>query len=308
MTLATTLRRSFRHSLMCSVAGVGVLGLAGTTMAQNPNAQPAPGMGGARPDMDRASPDKAGRPDRDSKHWDKSRDMKDMKAAHNKMLDQVVGFNVMPLARSQASNYENLKPGVGLVVENVTPDSKAAKAGLQNGDVIFQLRDQWVINTPQLCTLLAIQDADDDFEIKVYRGTERVDVDFELDQAALDNMNRMHDEAAMGSMDSGADRSMTRTDAGTPRSDGMRNNDRDDDDLAGVKAGQAGLIIPERFEYKDDQHSFDLSTDDGSKKLTVKDDDGNVLFEGPYNTQAERDAVPADLRAKFEKALRAKVN
>jgi hypothetical protein len=208
---------------------------------------------------------------------------------HNNMLSESIGATVRNRARTDAGDYKDLKKGVGLVVEEVTPGSKAAQAGLQKGDIIFKVGDQWVINTPQFCTLLAIQDANDTFEVKVYRGTERVDLNFKFDQTALDTMNRMHDDLAMASPDSRVDRTVIRGDG------------------ADVMGGQAGLIIPEKFSYADDTNRFDLRTEDGVKKLTVKDKDGNVIFDGPYNTQAERDALPADIKVKFERVLREKV-
>lgn len=209
---------------------------------------------------------------------------------HNNMLSESIGATVRTRARTEVGDYKDLKKGVGLVVEEITPDSKAAQADLRKGDLIFKVGDQWVINAPQFCTLLSIQDADDTFEVKVYRGTERVDLNFKFDQTALDTMNRMHDDAAMASPDARVDRTMTRGDG-----------------AAGM-SGQAGQIIPENFDYADDTHKFDLRTEDGVKKLTVKDKDDNVLFDGPYNTQAERDAVPADIKAKFERVLREKVD
>ena len=202
------------------------------------------------------------------------------------VLRDSFGVNVRPLNREMAASH-NLKPGVGLVVEEVNADSIAAKSKLQKGDILFQLEDQWLINPEQFATLLSMQEADDDFELKVYRGNDRIDLDFELDQTALDSLNRSF-SPAMGAMDQRTDRDLDRNRDAT----GLRSNP---------------IIIPEKFDFEDDQHDISIRTDDGVKKLLVKDKDGNVLFDGPYNTQQEREAVPADVKMKVEQVLREKV-
>ncbi len=209
--------------------------------------------------------------------------------SYGMLLRDNFGAMVRPLQREQAASHD-LKPGVGLVVEEVSAGSVAANGGLQKGDVIFKVGDQWAINAEQLATLLCIQDANNGFEVKVHRGTERVDLDYEFDQAALDTMSRAFDPA-YGAPDQRTDRAMDRNAKGWDKSMD-RNNP---------------IIIPEKFDYRDDLHSFDIRTEDGVKKLLVKDKDGNVLFDGPYNTMQEREAVPAEIKAKLERVLREKV-
>lgn len=214
------------------------------------------------------------------------------KAAYKGILRDNFGASVRPLQREQAVSQE-LKPGVGLVVEEVNASSVAANGGLQKGDVIFKVGDQWVINAEQFATLLSIQEADNGFEIKVHRGTERVDLDYKFDQTALDTMNRGF-QPVLGAPDQSFDRDIDRL---GDRSDLDRN----------IHSGNNPMIIPEKFDFKDDQHVISIRTDDGVKKLTVKDKDDNVLFDGPYNTLQDRQAVPDDIRAKVESVLREKV-
>jgi hypothetical protein len=227
----------------------------------------------------------------DEKHAGMNHDgMKHDRQGYESTLRDSFGISVRPLNRDMASSHD-LKPGVGLVVEEVSANSLAQNGKLQKGDIIFQLEDQWVINAEQLATLLSMRDADDDFELKVYRGTDRVDLDFEFDQAALDTMNRSL-SPALGALDQHTDRDLNRV------------GDRDRDN-AGL--GQNPMIIPQSFDFEDDQHDISIRTEDGVKKLLVKDKDGNVLFDGPYNTQQEREAVPADVKMKVEQVLREKV-
>lgn len=109
------------------------------------------------------------------------------------MLAETFGATVRPLPRDQAKG--DVKPGVGLSVENVKPDSLAAKSGLKDGDLLIKLGDQWVINPPQLGTLLSIQDVDASVKLTVLRGGEKVEIDLKVDQAAHDAMTKALDAA-----------------------------------------------------------------------------------------------------------------
>jgi hypothetical protein len=62
-----------------------------------------------------------------------------------------------------------LDPGTGLLVEHVTPESPAAKAGLQKHDVLVRLGDQVLITPKQFQTLIANHKAGDAVEIALLR-------------------------------------------------------------------------------------------------------------------------------------------
>ncbi len=62
-----------------------------------------------------------------------------------------------------------LDPGTGLIVEYVSPDSPAAKAGLQKHDVLVRLDDQVLIAPVQLQTLIANRKDGDTVEVHFLR-------------------------------------------------------------------------------------------------------------------------------------------
>lgn len=242
---------------------------------------------------------------------DTNRDVDRNISSHRDLLRDFLGLEVAPLTRDDLANYpdKDLKPGVGLKVVKLEHNGRAELAGIHEGDVLVRVSNQWIINEPQLLVLLAMHDADDAFEVMTYRrdGSEirRIDQDFKFDQAALDTLTQDNERLAMASIDGRTERSLTRTE--TDR-DHVRVSDRDDEQARReAAAATGGLIVPEKFDYRDDVYKYDLRTEDGVKKLTVKDRDGNVVFDGPYNTKAERDAVPAEIKSKFEAALRREV-
>lgn len=59
--------------------------------------------------------------------------------------------------------------------------------------------------------------------------------------------------------------------------------------------------ISQVISQSDGEHRLTIKVENGHKHLTVKDNDGKVLFDGPVNTDEERQAIPNDLLKKFKK-------
>jgi hypothetical protein len=63
-----------------------------------------------------------------------------------------------------------LKPGEGLVVIYVEPNSPAAKAGLQKYDILVEMGDQLLVHPGQLRKLVRLQKEGDAIKLSLYRG------------------------------------------------------------------------------------------------------------------------------------------
>jgi hypothetical protein len=64
----------------------------------------------------------------------------------------------------------NLAPGVGLVVTFITPDSPAAKAGLEKNDVLVEFEGQPLVHPAQLRKLVQVRKEGDKVELAFYRA------------------------------------------------------------------------------------------------------------------------------------------
>jgi len=69
-----------------------------------------------------------------------------------------------------------LKPGEGLVVIYVEPNSPAAKAGLQKYDVLVEMGDQLLVHPHQLRKLVRLQKQGDNIKLSFYRGGKKQSV------------------------------------------------------------------------------------------------------------------------------------
>src|SRR5277367_1581568 len=80
-----------------------------------------------------------------------------------------LGLSTEEASEALASQL-GLKPGQGLLVDFVAPDSPAAKAGIQKFDVIEQLGDQTLVDPVQLRKLVQMQKEGDAIKLTLYRG------------------------------------------------------------------------------------------------------------------------------------------
>jgi S1-C subfamily serine protease len=65
-----------------------------------------------------------------------------------------------------------IEPGTGLIVNEVLPDSPAARAGLQKGDVLVRLNGQVLVTPKQLQNLIQNRKPGDAVEVLYFRKSE----------------------------------------------------------------------------------------------------------------------------------------
>jgi len=110
-------------------------------------------------------------------------DRKELRLTHGNKLDSVqlesdaadkegpktwLGVVLNEVSPAVASQLP-IDPGTGLLVEHVTPESPAAKAGLQRHDVLLRLSDQVLIAPKQFQTLIANRKPGETVEIALLR-------------------------------------------------------------------------------------------------------------------------------------------
>jgi hypothetical protein len=65
--------------------------------------------------------------------------------------------------------HTDLPEGLGVVVENVEPDSPAAKAGITRFDILTKFADQLLVNSQQLDTLMRMRRPGEEVELTMFR-------------------------------------------------------------------------------------------------------------------------------------------
>jgi len=229
-----------------------------------------------------------------------------------------------------------LPDGFGLVVQDVMPDSPAAKAGIQKYDILKRLNDQQLVQESQLATLLAAIGKDTEVSLTVIRKGQEQKVTAKPEQRLLpaidrreyrlfnsgggprpdaEDMRRQAEEMRRA-MEQKARalqermRQERQSSPGTPRGADASPERllRDLKDAAGsqmrVETQSSTTTVDgtkARLRLKDNTGEIEVAAEKGQRILTAKDADGKVVFTGPVNTPEERAAVPEQFRKKLEK-------
>ena len=218
-------------------------------------------------------------------------------------------------------------PGLGLIVEEVIPESPAAKAGVQPLDVIKQVNDQLVSNPAHLAALARHFGKDIEVTLLVLRKGQEQKISVKIGERL------MRDPAAMradifGGM--GIGRKPLEPRGENPRGIGDDPNraprdPRDDapsprpkpseDLLREVRPGGAREVqshqnrvsttwntASAKVMLKDANGEIEVRSENGKRTLVAKNPKGETAFEGPIDTEAQREAIPAGFRKMLEQA------
>jgi hypothetical protein len=226
-----------------------------------------------------------------------------------------------------------LAAGEGVVVRSLDPDGPAAKAGLAGNDVITKVGGKPVGSHEQLREAVAALKPGDGVDVNFIhhgearsgrvtlgRAPERPRIPggringagglAELDDLMLDGMpqdqaKRIREAIEQNLKAFGADRGAD----GMEELMGRQFQDQMHRLFQGMElpeAGEAaegvmGLRSSSAIRMMDDQGSVELKSEDGGKTVRVFGKDGQVQWEGPYDTPQDKEAAPPEIRERIER-------
>ncbi|HET6247849.1 MAG TPA: PDZ domain-containing protein [Tepidisphaeraceae bacterium] len=178
----------------------------------------------------------------------------------------------------------SLSRGMGLMIDFVVPDSPAAKAGLEQYDVLQKLDDQLIINPPQLSVLVRSHKPGDEIKLGIIHQGKPATLTVKLVEHELDPLpDEEGGDDMIAHLHGILPEPMVH-----PGAPGLNPWSR----LAHPRPGAA---TTSSLTWLDDGHSYTIAiAADGHKTFTAKDKDGKVIFEGPIDTKEQRDKLPAD--------------
>jgi hypothetical protein len=200
----------------------------------------------------------------------------------------VVAVPVTPAMREQLK----LAKGVGLTVEAVEDESPAAQAGIQQYDILQKINDQWLVNGHQLAVLVRMHKPGDEVTLSVIRQGQPMNITAKLiekELAVLDGTNLL---SMPGVNVFGGEQFIAPEGSMILR--GPMHLELDDV----IKRAKTDSMT---MSMSDDEHTLTMTVREGRKHLTATDRDGNVIFNGPIDTDEQRAALPEALKKKIEK-------
>jgi hypothetical protein len=220
-----------------------------------------------------------------------------------------------------------LAPGEGLAVEMVVPDSPAATAGLKVDDVLVKLDDQRLVLPDQLSILLDGAKPGETRKLEVLRDGKAVQLDATLGERPAEFAKRargaggepafrgrdgMGIDGLPGRLniipgDGQVDLAEIEKQVEKMRAEIQQRIEQMRIDPPAVRGGngqvqmQVFRLDQGRIQIGDNEGTITIERQDGKKTLKATDKEGNVLFEGPYDTDDEKAAVPDPIRKRAER-------
>lgn len=214
---------------------------------------------------------------------------------------------------STLSAQLGVAPGTGLVVHSIVPDS-GASAVLREHDVLLKLNDQILIDTHQLSVLIRNMKKGDKITLTFLRGGKSQTAEVTLGEHQvpkkmevrflprpnlgfdLRSSGRANAPVVVGS--DAANQLLWMMDLGREgKKHVVRNREVSGDQVVEVTVNTGDGMM----NYKDDQGSLEVTSQEGKKTLTAKDAAGKVIYAGPIDSPEERAKLPNEVRDRLRK-------
>ena len=192
----------------------------------------------------------------------------------------------------------DLPDGVGAAVKLVLPDSPAAKSGIKKHDVIFEIDGEPIKSPEHLSNLIRSREADTNAELSVIqKGAKKIiSVNF---AKRPDHLKTEENFADLGELNF----DILPFDAGQDVQEQIkRMQEQVRQHLKGMFDLQGFDKLPGKGEifgsssqtmmFRDDQGSIEIRKNGGKTSVLIKDLNGKITFEGPANTDKEKEKLP----------------
>lgn len=226
------------------------------------------------------------------------------------------------------ADHLGLKPGEGIIVRALVPDGPAAKAGVTVHDVITRVADHPVGSQMDLTQQVTARKPGEIVHLDVIHKGKAAGLDVTLgtrpdevagmnprplDQLNLDGIPKDLADRVRGAIEGNI--GGMELDFG----DGMENEAPHMDEamremkkrmekaMEGLKApgvpGIPKLDIQQgtTIRLMDDKGSVELKSNNGGKEVTIRDKDNKITWTGPWDTEQDKAAAPADVRQRVSR-------
>jgi serine protease Do len=251
-----------------------------------------------------------------------------------------LGIEPAPVGEALAAQL-GLAEGTGLLVAAVLPESPAAEAGLRQHDVLTKLDDQLLIEVRQLQVLVRNRKGGDQVKLTYIRGGREATATVTLAERVpppppraprmewfgRDGESAMPPIPPMPPVPGMEGRTPSAPHAPRPptqfrfETSGLPPEVIDEvmRTLGEVREGAGEAVEQARRALRsvrtvtvmdlgegevtvnDGEHTLRMTGPRGNRMLSVRNRGGEEVFSGPVNTEAERDALPHELRAKLRR-------
>ena len=221
-----------------------------------------------------------------------------------------LGVFTVPVSEELRSHL-SLEKNQGLMIRKVVKNSPAEENHLQKFDILLQLNDVKINSTQGLASTVRQFNVNDEVTLKMIRHGEKLDLKVKLGERQdlmtanhLSNIQIIHNhDDMMKEMEELKRKVKEMTE------NHLQNQTGINDDVQKLLEEMAKKHnMPKKFQFNgistsviqssDGEHSININVKNGDKTAKVTDAKGNIVFEGPINTKAEKEAIPQEVREK----------
>jgi membrane-associated protease RseP (regulator of RpoE activity) len=222
------------------------------------------------------------------------------------------------------ADHLGISPGSGVMIRTVCPDSPAEKAGLSVNDIIVSLDGEPVADPDAFSEKIRSHKAGDTLELDLIRKGKSEKVKVTLTERPPELNAHLSPEPFMqGLPEAQADRlrdMMERNMRGfgadpfgiAPQKefeDAFRmmrermNRAFESEMPPGPKGEDGGIHFQQNSTIRlmDNEGSVEIKSSDGDTRVVVRDTANNVVWEGPWNSDKDKEAAPQDVRERIDR-------
>lgn len=202
-----------------------------------------------------------------------------------------LGVVTSPLTQIMTEQL-GLPPGEGVIIHAVAPESPAAKAGIAANDIITAINGQSVISPLDLSKTMTAKKPGDPIHLKMIQKGKPAECDVTLGSrpAGLEKMRAESLENALKKL----------------RESGSNNPEDKDlqatlvDMLAARNSNEMELQMSATIRVIDDQGCVEMKSNKNIREIIVRDKEDKVTWSGLWNSEAEKNAAPAEIRQRLK--------
>ena len=225
------------------------------------------------------------------------------------------------------ADHLDLKAGEGVLVRSLVPDGPAAKSGITANDVILRVAGQEIGSPAAISNQIATHQPGDSITIDLIHKGKPTKLDVilgdkpaalaamepqALDQLALQDLpkdlaDRIRQAIAgnLGGMDLKLGDEPLQV---APQvENALRNLKKRMEDGMGIdmlppEAANGRIVVQSgaTIRMKDQQGSIEVKSKDGGKEITIRDQQDNITWSGPWDTDQDRAAAPDEVRQRVQ--------
>lgn len=222
-------------------------------------------------------------------------------------------------ASETLSMHLGLAEGTGLTVYHVVPGSAAAKAGLEAHDIITAVGDQNIGSQNDLRAAVIAHEPGDEVTVKLIHKGKAEEKKITLGERQVMPQRGMRRMPEIQGGGNDLLKMLQGMGANIPEAERKRMEEqmrkhveqlqKQLQDGGGMKLDLKGLQMGKGIQMlggtsvtiQDEKGSVTMKSVNGKKEVIVKDKAGKVTFEGPYETEQDKAAVPDDVAERIKR-------